>query len=75
LSSLIPSPSQSIAFISTPSHDQNVAPKAIFSFSSHSSKLATHATQSSILCVDYLCIYSPGWYLSGTNKRRVSGVR
>jgi hypothetical protein len=72
-SSLIPSPSQSFAFILRLPTNKNVAPKANFSFFSHSS--TQHATQASILCVDYLCIYSPGWYLSRTDKRRVSGVR
>lgn len=62
-----------IRLISIPSHEQKRCTKSNFLFIFFALKHATHATQASILCVDYLCIYSPRWYLSRTSKRRVSG--
>ena len=62
-----------IRLISIPSHEQKRCTKSNFLFIFFALKHATHATQASILCVDYLCIYSPRWYLSRTSERRVSG--
>lgn len=45
-----------------------------FFFTFFAFKHATHATQPSIICVDYLCIYSPRWYLSRTHKQK-KGIR